>query len=149
MTKKSKQPALPLEGMAKPDPQPLFDGGPKEPIVGRHEAFHFLSWAFHKHRFEQIGDRHFDPWLPKHLKSCQRVMKMARGDRAEVKRRMENLWKWMVVNPDYYRFTPEELLGKWDDLHMPPADSVGGRSAMRKQLRDTKFAQRMRELGAQ
>lgn len=126
--------------------EPLFEGGPKGPIEGRHQDFHWLSWAFHCVRFRRLDDRHHDPWMGKHLKSCQRVMKLARGDMGEVKRRMVHLWLWYEVNPDFWRVTPECLLQRWDDLHAPPSDAVGGRKAMRRQVNEHAVDQRLREL---
>jgi hypothetical protein len=135
--KPPKQIALAIEkGRAlAPAPQPLFDGGPKAPMEGRHKPFQFLAWEFHRLRFEHLGDRYFAPWDGKHQRACQKIVALARGDMEEVKRRMRHLWLWCRVNPDFYRFTPQCLLGKWDDLHQPPLDSVGGHAAVKQGAR--------------
>jgi hypothetical protein len=80
-----------------------------------------------------MGDRYFDPWDGRSLLTCKRIMAKARGDEAEAVRRMRHLWAWCQVNPDYWRFTPQNLLGKWDDLHLPPAAMNGGAHALRRQ----------------
>jgi len=136
---KTAQKALPLEKDAPalaPAPQPLFDDGPKEPMPDRHQDFHRLSWAFHKTRLERLGDRFFDPWESKHLKACKAVMTKARGNRDEVRRRMNNLWAWHCQDPDFYRFTPQGLMGRWDDMHAAPMETTGGKQALRKQAED-------------
>lgn len=112
-------------------PAALFEGGPKSPEDGKHKPFHWLSWVFHRVRFERLQDRYFDPWEGKHLKCCDRIVKKARGDEQEITRRARHLWMWVQINPDFYRFTPECLLSRWDDLHLPPTDSIGGRRVMR------------------
>jgi hypothetical protein len=116
--------------------QPLFEGGPKGPTALGHKTFHHLSWAFHKMRYERLGDKFYNPWMPKHLLSCKRIIMMALDDIGEIKRRIGHLLLWMAIDPDWYDLTPECLLNRWDGLAKPPADAVGGRPALRKQAHD-------------
>lgn len=124
----------------------LFEGGPKSPMQAKHKPFHYLSWAFHRIRHQQLRDAYFDPWEGKHLKSCQRIVAKARGNGEEIARRMKILWLRMQEDPDYWRFTPECLLGRWDDLHLPPVSAVGGRQAIARQARNAGWDRQFEEL---
>jgi len=149
-TRAPEQKALPLPKQKRPvvaAPQPLFEGGPKAPMEGRHQPFQFLAWAFHAFRLKHLGDRYFDPWEGKHQKACKQIMTKARGDHGEVKRRMVNLWCWCADSPDFYRFTPQCLLGRWEDLHQSPAAVAGGRAALREKVHNAERERILKELG--
>lgn len=122
MTTPAIQPAEPLP--------PLFEGGPKGPQEGKHQDFHYLSWAFHKMRYDRLGDQFYDPWSGKHLKCCKHILKVARDDREEIVMRIEHLWQRVQIDPDFYGLTPQQLLQHWDKCYNPPMAAVGGKAAL-------------------
>jgi hypothetical protein len=79
-----------------------------------------LAYAFYRARLK-IKDFHFDPYEPKHLTLCAKVVKKkSSGDLTEIRRRLDNMAAHHKENPDFFPLLPGTLVAKWELLNDPP-----------------------------
>jgi hypothetical protein len=105
-------PALKVGGDLKKGPTPPKDNAP--PHVR-------LAWWFYQQRLEVMGDECFNPYEPKFMTQCQRVIKAkAGGNLQEIGARLNNLGLHNQVDPNFFGLEPGVLLSHWERLAQPP-----------------------------
>ena len=82
----------------------------------------WLSWAFYVGRLK-LGDKYYDPYQPKHLGICKRIIeKKARGNPEVVATRLMKLYE-KSQEDNYYEFIPGKLESEWERLADLPRNS--------------------------